>query len=241
MTTSDAPAVWRTIWPGLVLMALGTAGFLGLLDTIHEQDDLFTVDSPLLQWLADHRTETLTTVMTFITNAFGPLVLPVVVLVLSLFYAWRTGSWWDPALLTGAMILASGLSVVLKLLVGRPRPPDEYMEIPGFETSFSFPSGHTIGAATLVLVAGYLVWHRHHSAQRMVVWAVASVLVIGLVGGSRLYLGYHFLTDVLAGICVAVVVLGVVVVVNRLHDRSLAGVGTTDDVSRPNPGQPTPR
>lgn len=238
MTTTAQPAVWRTIWPGILLMTLGTAGFIGLLDAVREQDDIFVVDSPVLQWLSDNRSQGLTDVMTVITNTFGPLILPIVVLVLGLLYAWRTGSWWDPALLIGAMLLSTGLSVVLKMLVGRPRPSDEYMSIPGFETSFSFPSGHTIGAATLVLVAGYLVWHRHHGGWQLAVWGLASVLVVGLVGGSRLYLGYHFVTDVLAGICVAVVVLGVVVVVNRVHDRVLESAPGT---RRPVPEQPEPR
>ncbi|WP_029252467.1 phosphatase PAP2 family protein [Paraoerskovia marina] len=236
MQSTEQPPVWRTVWPGALLILLGAAGFFGLLDAVTEQDDLFVVDSPVLEWLAENRTPAMTDVMTFVTNAFGPLVLPIVVLAVSLLYAWRTGSWWDPAVLTGAMILASGLSVVLKLLVGRPRPPDEYMSVPGFETSFSFPSGHTIGASTLVLVAGYLIWHRRHGGVRLALWAVASVVIIGLVGGSRLYLGYHFVTDVLAGICVSVVVLGVVVIVTRLHDRAQAA-----DVSPPDPGQPGPR
>lgn len=238
MTTTAQPAVWRTIWPGILLMTLGAAGFIGLLDAVREQDDIFVVDSPVLEWLSDNRSQGMTDVMTVITNTFGPLILPIVVLVLGLLYAWRTRSWWDPLLLIGAMLLSTGLSVVLKMLVGRPRPSDEYMSIPGFETSFSFPSGHTIGAATLVLVAGYLVWHRHHGGWQLTVWAVVSVLVIGLVGGSRLYLGYHFVTDVLAGICVAVVVLGVVVVVNRLHDRALE---SAPDTSPRALEQPEPR
>jgi membrane-associated phospholipid phosphatase len=107
---------------------------------------------------------------------------------------------------------------VLKAVIARPRPPDVSMVVAGVERSFSFPSGHTIGAATLVLVGGYLVWHRHRDARVLTVWVVASVLVVGTVALSRLYLGYHFLTDVLAGLCLAVAVLGVVVAVSRVHD-----------------------
>ncbi len=116
------------------------------------------------------------------------------------------------------MVLATLVSSVLKAVIARPRPPDASMVVAGVERSFSFPSGHTIGAATLVLVGGYLVWHRHRDARVLTVWVVASVLVVGTVALSRLYLGYHFLTDVLAGLALAVAVLGVVVVVSRVHD-----------------------
>jgi membrane-associated phospholipid phosphatase len=83
--------------------------------------------------------------------------------------------------------------------------------IPGLETSFSFPSGHTAGAATLVLIIAYLVWNGPRGRRRLMALAVGSVLIIALVGGSRLYLGYHFVTDVLAGACLRLVTLGLVV------------------------------
>jgi len=121
------------------------------------------------------------------------------------------------------MVLSTLVSTVLKAVIARPRPSDESMVVAGVERSFSFPSGHTIGAATLVLVGGYLVWHRHHSARVLAVWAAASVVVVVAVAGSRLYLGYHFLTDVLAGLALAVAVLGVVVTVSRLHDVAARG------------------
>jgi undecaprenyl-diphosphatase len=48
--------------------------------------------------------------------------------------------------------------------------------------------------------------------------AVGSVVIIALVGGSRLYLGYHFVTDVLAGACLGLVTLGLVVATSRWLD-----------------------
>jgi undecaprenyl-diphosphatase len=113
------------------------------------------------------------------------------------------------------MLLSTGVSVLIKAAVARPRPADELMTVPGVESSFSFPSGHTIGAATLVLVSGYLIWSRHHTGLRLTIWAVASVVVVALVAVSRLYLGYHFVTDVLAAVSLALAVLGVVVAAHR--------------------------
>ena len=93
------------------------------------------------------------------------------------------------------------------------------MSVPGVETSASFPSGHTIGAATLVLVLAYLVARSRRTWRATVVWAVVSVVVIVVVAATRLYLGYHFVTDVLAGACLAIAVLGVVVCVDRWPAR----------------------
>ncbi|MCB7136396.1 phosphatase PAP2 family protein [Cellulosimicrobium marinum] len=206
------------VWPGVLLVVGGALGFAALLDGVREREDLAAVDDPLLEWLVDRRTAGVTTALTVVTDAFGPYVLPVLVAVGCVVWARRAGTWWEPGLLAGAMVLSTLVSMALKALVARPRPPEEAMVVAGLERSFSFPSGHTIGAATLVLVGGYLVWHRHHSGRQLAVWALVSVVVVGAVGLSRLYLGYHFLTDVLAGVCVAVAVLGVVVVVSRVRD-----------------------
>ncbi|MFJ1510839.1 phosphatase PAP2 family protein [Cellulosimicrobium funkei] len=211
-------AVLASVWPGLLLVLVGVLGFAGLLDSVRERDDLWRFDEPLLAWMVAHRTPVATGVLTVVTTVFGPFVLPLLVAVGCVVWARRSGTWWEPGLLAGAMVLATLVSSVLKAVIARPRPPDASMVVAGVERSFSFPSGHTIGAATLVLVGGYLVWHRHRDARVLTVWVVASVLVVGTVALSRLYLGYHFLTDVLAGLCLAVAVLGVVVAVSRVHD-----------------------
>ncbi|WP_172664133.1 phosphatase PAP2 family protein [Demequina rhizosphaerae] len=221
------------LWPAVVLIGLGVVGFSVVLDWVIEREDLWRLDEPLLEWLAENRTDGLTTFLTGVTNLFGPVFLPIVVAVIALLW-WRiTRSWWEPTLLVGAMLLSTTLSVTLKLMVGRTRPAADLMSIPGGETSGSFPSGHTIGATTLVLVVGYLLWHEDAEASwALAGWTLASIGVIVLVGVSRLYLGYHFLTDVVAGACVAVGVLGVVVGLERWRDLSLE---RRDPPERPTP------
>lgn len=209
------PAVLVAVAPGVLLVAIGVGAFLGIFDAVREQDDLALLDEPVLGWFVDRRTGISTTLLTGVTNAFGPVVLPIVVALGCLVWARLAKKWRDPALLVGAMLLSTGVSVLIKAVVARPRPADELMTVPGVESSFSFPSGHTIGAATLVLVSGYLIWSRHHTGLRLTIWAVASVVVVALVAVSRLYLGYHFVTDVLAAVSLALAVLGVVVAAHR--------------------------
>lgn len=207
--------------PGLLLVILGASGFAVLLDAVLERDDLAGLDQPALEWLADHRTGWLTTVFTTITTVFGPYVLPVIVAVGCGIWGWRTHRWRDPVMLVGAMVFSTLVSTVVKALVARPRPSGELQTVPGVESSFSFPSGHTIGAATLVLVGGYLLWREARTRSAFVEWSVVSVAVVLVVAASRLYLGYHFITDVLAGVCLAVVTLGVVVGIDRWRGASV--------------------
>ena len=208
--------------PGLLLVVLGSVGFGVLLDAVNERDDLSGLDQPVLEWLADHRYDWLTSTFTAITTVFGPYVLPVIVAVACGIWGAVTRRWRDPVMLVGAMLLSVAISTAVKALVARPRPADDLQTVPGVESSFSFPSGHTIGAATLVLVGGYLLWREVRTRRFFVEWTVVSAVVVVVVAASRLYLGYHFVTDVLAGICLAVVTLGVVVAVDRFRG---AGVG----------------
>lgn len=197
-------------------MLLGTGLFVLLAVAVRRDTGLARLDEPVLEWMIGHRTPVVTAVLTVVTTVFGPTVLPALVAAGCAVWGWRTGRWRRPLLLAGAMLVATMASSLVKVLYGRPRPPPEAMTIP-HETSFSFPSGHTIGAATLVLVLGYLLWSVGRPRRGLLAWVAVSVAVVGLVADSRLYLGYHFVTDVLAGICLAVAVLGLVVAIVRRH------------------------
>ena len=127
----------------------------------------------------------------------------------------RARQWWSAALLVGSMLVALGVATVIKVVVGRERPAQSLWVVPGAESSASFPSGHTIGAATFLLVLGYLAWVRRPTWRTAVSWVLAAVLGMGLVAFSRLYLGYHFATDTVASMALAVAVVGGVVIVDR--------------------------
>jgi membrane-associated phospholipid phosphatase len=230
-------ALVRATVPGLLLVALGLAVFAGLLDGVQERDDLTALDRPVLSWLVDQRGETATTVLSAITFVTGPTVLPIIFVVACGLWALVRREWWRPLLLAGAMAGSTLLSLAIKGLVARPRPPIETMQVPGAETTASFPSGHTIGTATFLLVAGYLACRRRPTAGRIVTWAVAGAVGIAVVGLSRLYLGYHFLTDVLAAIALAVAITGVVTILDRWRawrsERGHGGDLRPDEPLRP--------
>jgi undecaprenyl-diphosphatase len=97
----------------------------------------------------------------------------------------------------GAAIIAIGLNTLLKDLVQRPRPATDYVSNMYFQTA-SFPSGHAFSALVVLGLFAYLATQYLPKPWRLI---VASSLWGGvvLIGISRVYLGAHFITDVIAG------------------------------------------
>jgi undecaprenyl-diphosphatase len=121
-----------------------------------------------------------------------------VFLVLAVLVLARKGRRWSAAVML--TVVAAGTSVLvdaIKLLTTATRPDvaDLLTAAPGY----AFPSGHSAQATAAYGAIAYLLTGRlRRWGQRVTVWAIA-VLVITLVGFSRLYLGAHWLTDVLGG------------------------------------------
>jgi len=111
-----------------------------------------------------------------------------------------------------AALGAEALDQIMKLLFNRPRPEPFF----GLASpiTHSFPSGHAMvsccffGVLAMILAARGVPWARSRF-KRMAIFAAAALLV-GLMGFSRVYLGFHYPTDVLAGYAAAVIWLAVV-------------------------------
>ena len=185
------------------------AAVAGLLDGIGEHGDVSRLDGPTTAWLVGHRDAVLTGVMTAVSTVGGEVVLSVIAVVTVLAFAWRRR--FDEALLLGlALAAAESLSLVVKHVVGRPRPPA--IDVLGpVETTMSFPSGHTIGTATFALALAYVWWRRRPSRRRALVGLSAAAAATGVMALSRLYLGDHWLTDVLGSAALAAGVLALLV------------------------------
>lgn len=105
--------------------------------------------------------------------------------------AWRTVVW-----VVVAAVFVRPVTTALKDFFDRVRPPFEDGGA-GYQ-SLSFPSGHSSGIATLVTVGLVLAWpHLAPRARRL--WAGTGVLLVLVVGFTRMWLGVHYLSDVVAG------------------------------------------
>jgi cation-transporting ATPase E/undecaprenyl-diphosphatase len=121
------------------------------------------------------------------------VVLPVILVALGWFIThrfWRTAIYW-----LAAVGVAEALVKVIKLALHRPRPGASYAGI----EQFSFPSGH---ATLTVVVYGFFAFLLCVQAPRRlrVFIATATALLIGAIAWSRLYLGAHWMSDVLGGL-----------------------------------------
>jgi membrane-associated phospholipid phosphatase len=104
--------------------------------------------------------------------------------------------WWTAAWLVTAVVVIAPLTSLLKDYFGRVRP--EFAEGGARYETLSFPSGHSSGIATLVTVALVLAWPLLAARARRLALLAGVVLVV-LVGLTRMWLGVHFLSDVLGG------------------------------------------
>jgi undecaprenyl-diphosphatase len=166
-----------------------------------------------LHSLASPRT---TTIMIAASRYGGPVVLVPLALAASL--AFQLRGWSRGALLVAITVGGAGLlNWLLKLSFGRARPEAFFdYPVPG---SASFPSGHSIFAASIFGgLAALLSPRLTHPALRVAVWCLAIFLTL-LVGFSRVYLGVHYPSDVLAGYSIAAIWVTAVAFGDRLARR----------------------
>lgn len=155
------------------------------------------MESQILLYLNSLSTPWLDNVMLVVTRLGGvAAVLLAAFFMLAVLY--RLRRWQSLAVvavgMTGTLVLMSGL----KLLFARQRP--ELWELLTHESTYSFPSGHAAMSSVLAICVVMLAWR---SRWRWLVAGIAVLYVLA-IGFSRMYLGVHYPTDILAGWTVAV-------------------------------------
>ena len=179
------------------VLALGM-GFGELLDNVLDGEGIAVADHPVVLFLAAHRQPWSTTAARVISDMGSPVGVAVTAVVAGVALAWvrRSGL---PLLVFA--LGAGGIGVInmtVKRLVGRDRPPlaTAMLDAQGF----SFPSGHTVGTTVVWLLSAWMIghWVIGRRAIQVAVWTGALLMIVA-VGATRVYLGVHFPSDVLAG------------------------------------------
>jgi membrane-associated phospholipid phosphatase len=178
----------------LVLLTASAWAFGSLAEEVVEGDT--HVDTRLADWLHEHATAGWTDFFERVTWLGNLPVLLAATVVAAAVLA-RKRETLELRLLLLAAVGAEILTVGLKLGFQRERP--FYADPLARESTYSFPSGHaTVSLAVYGTLAFIIARHLSNARLRVAVLAAAAVLVL-LIGFSRLYLGVHFLTDVIAG------------------------------------------
>jgi membrane-associated phospholipid phosphatase len=179
-----------------------------------------STDEGIATWFHQHLTPTFVSVLHALSEFGSAEWIGIVLSTLVLFFAWRR--WW-PSLITVIIAVPGGmlLNEWLKMLVHRHRP---FVDGPFVDWSgYSFASGHTIGAT---LLYGQLLLFLLPSLKRRhlrVLCIASAVSLVLLVGFTRIALGAHFLTDVLAAIVFGIIWLMLCLVLgNSVRGRTVA-------------------
>jgi undecaprenyl-diphosphatase len=178
----------------------------------------FAFDKYILLYIHQFANPVLDTLMLSITRIGDPrTVVPLTVVIFCFL-------WWQRYRLEAKFFLLNALggavlSYVLKIVFNRPRP-DLWPQLIS-ETTFSYPSGHALGSMVLYGSLSYLLIRLYPRCS--LVWRLAGIFLIVAIGFSRLYLGVHWPTDIIAGYGIGFLWITVCIVLMRLQaNRSIA-------------------
>lgn len=171
--------------------------FLAILEDVCEQEKM-KIDIIVYKFAVIYlRREPLTTIMKIITNCGSAIFLITMTVILALTIKNKKTS----ILIFANLLISAFLNVLLKNIIQRPRP-EGYRLIQ--ESGYSFPSGHSMVSVAFYGFLIYLIWKNVKNKKLKIFLCTLLTMLILLIGFSRIYLGVHYASDVLAGAVLAV-------------------------------------
>ena len=205
-TTISRVLGWRTA-AAFVLYTVPIIVLVNLAEEVRERETL-PFDEATLKTINNHASPTLDTLMVCVTQLGSALaVIVMMVGIVSLLVKRRL--YRSAAILLAGVGGAAALNLILKALFQRDRP--QLWDRIVTENSYSFPSGHAMASSAFYFSLVVIAW-----PTRWRWWVIiGGALYTVLIGFSRLYLGVHYPTDVVAGWLVSFLWVGLVYVVSR--------------------------
>lgn len=195
LSPEEATGLHLTV--GVALMLVAAWLFGDIAEDVVNGDKITLLDVQIARWLHVHAlaSERLTQFMLFITHWHGMLGGAIMGTLLAAWFRSRKQHYW---MLATFFVVAGGnlLNVLLKYVFHRTRPSfdDPLLAL----DTYSFPSGHTVNAALLYGLIGCWLWQHYRSGQARAAVVAGWCTMVALVGFSRMYLGAHYVSDVLA-------------------------------------------
>lgn len=162
-------------------------------------DAIYSIDTATLQSLFLYRND----VLVFFFNAlsyFGNTTNMVLITCIAAIVFYRYGQKAGAAGLLVSVLSSILITQIIKYGVARTRPPALHAAV--IESSYSFPSGHASAAAAFCGFIAYLAWTKMSRGSRRTLFLAVTLSYVFLMAFGRLYLGAHYLSDVLIGLTV---------------------------------------
>lgn len=212
------------VYGGTVLFLLAAVSaalvaFAALAEDLVTGDPIVAWDQRFAAWLHAHPNEPTTDVLRVLTELGGVAFVTGATIVIAAGLALRRRL-AEALLLVFAVLGSELVNFALKAIFRRERPsfPDPLAT----ETSFSFPSGHSSVAIAFYGALAFVLARQLPRWRPRLAIALAAAAVIAAVGFSRLYLGVHYLSDVLAGFAAGLAWLLICVLALVIHARRRA-------------------
>jgi undecaprenyl-diphosphatase len=229
--TAVIASVWNAPKQRRLALALGLAvlaavAFARVAEDYLTNDPLARWDVSFARWLSGER-ESIGTdffrVLSFLGSPAVALAIGTVVCVV----VYRRGRVVEAALLPVVLGGAELLNLILKLSFHRTRPDVAFVHL----DTYSFPSGHAMISTAAYGALAYLAWGHFRSRRDHLLLAAGTAVLVALICFSRLYLGVHYLSDVLAGVAGGVFWLAVSIALQTIYGERFSGrfVGSRAD------------
>jgi membrane-associated phospholipid phosphatase len=238
LVSGHALLVITALVGGLLVVGLTAAGS-EVWEAVAERDGLSGLDRPALEQAIRWRTPLTDQLVTWFTNLGGPIGMTIIAAVITILMVWR---WRSPTPLILMIIAVAGsltFTRVGKAIVRRARPPLTDA-IPPYEYAFSFPSGHTLSSTVIAGMVAYLVARRLTSPIGRALCVIAAAIWAIAMGLSRVFLGHHWLTDVIFAWLLGLAWLALLITAHRIflivRDKRrtrAAATGAAAEVERP--------
>ncbi|MDI2034774.1 phosphatase PAP2 family protein [Paenarthrobacter nitroguajacolicus] len=185
-------------------------------ESVTEANGVAGLDHPVLDAAKSVRSPQMDLAVTAYTDIGGTIGMPIIALAIMVGLALKRRSWTPVILILTAGLGSLLMTIAGKRLFGRARP-DLLDAIPPYEHSPSFPSGHSLNSIVIAGIVAYLIILRLNTRKARVLTVVVASVFALTMGLSRVYLGHHWLTDVLAAWALGIAWLALVITAHRLY------------------------
>ena len=194
--------------------ALCVVSFAKIANEVVERESIH-FDLPILHWVHSLASPALDRIVPIMTDIGGPIGGALLAGIVTVIF-WLKGKKREAYVLAFSSAGAAILNVLLKVTFMRARP-DEWTRLVT-ENSYSFPSGHAMASAALGFALVAVLWRTKYRWDAM----IGATIYVLLIGFTRLYLGVHYPSDILAGwlLSAAWTSLVVVMMYRRLSRRN---------------------